>query len=259
MCRRFGSRLFSDRSWVSGVQAEVVACSPGNPGTGLHHRSTDMSPGAGRPRSATASWDGAPPGIGAEPGPPPDGLSHRRCRTREDPAGTRRGVALTESLGTKLFLKVPDGSLREIGPHRCGPGSGFPSLRLSVSPPQDFLKTFSPDVFRLFCMRSSYRSGERDMGPIDTRGTRGRVCRMAEPSRPPEREPGPGSQPEASRSMSLGGCGFCGQPGCPMWGSGGGAGWRACPRAEKRTKRACPRGLGHPHPRGPLSPLRLVC
>lgn len=38
---------------------------------------------------------------------------------------------------------------------------------ISVSPRflrQDFLKTFSPDVFRLFCLRSGYRSGEAAVG-----------------------------------------------------------------------------------------------
>lgn len=36
---------------------------------------------------------------------------------------------------------------------------------------QDFLKTFSPDVFRLFCLRSSYRSGE-PTGPLGGRSQR---------------------------------------------------------------------------------------
>ena len=31
---------------------------------------------------------------------------------------------------------------------------------LTRVPPQDFLRSTSPDVFRLFCLRSSYRSGE---------------------------------------------------------------------------------------------------
>lgn len=33
------------------------------------------------------------------------------------------------------------------------------------APHQDFLRSASPDVFRLFCLRSSYRSGELAVWP----------------------------------------------------------------------------------------------
>lgn len=64
--------------------------------------------------------------------------------------------------------QVPGDQARLLG--KRGPGdTGLSPL----CPPQDFLRSFSPDVFRLFCVRSHYRSGELGLPvplPLHARG-----------------------------------------------------------------------------------------
>ena len=58
---------------------------------------------------------------------------------------------------------------------------------LTCVPPQDFLRSASPDVFRLFCLRSSYRSGEPAAWPKS----------LTAPGDPETREAAPALGPQA--------------------------------------------------------------